>query len=100
MSTHSLTRAPHFPHADAAVVAHGDILRYLVDGYHSSRRWEHCAVLLTTFETNEHDWDARLVEVGPRGIVAPTRRPNHVFWSDIVERIATPTIEAPKILSC
>lgn len=45
----------------SAVVAHGDILRYMVDGYHSSRKWNNTEVREFGFASQD-DGDALLVE--------------------------------------
>jgi len=44
---------------DIVVVAHGDVLRYITDGYNSSLEWGNAEVKLYTFASPD-DIDARL----------------------------------------
>ncbi|KAL1411576.1 hypothetical protein Q8F55_002540 [Vanrija albida] len=49
------------PEREIVLVAHGDILRYMVDGYHSSRKWNNTEVREFGFASQD-DGDALLVE--------------------------------------
>ncbi|GMK53910.1 hypothetical protein CspeluHIS016_0104960 [Cutaneotrichosporon spelunceum] len=50
------------PEEEIVLVAHGDILRYIVDGHHSSRRWRNAEVCEFGFQGGFEDPEARLVE--------------------------------------
>ncbi len=53
----------------AAVVAHGDILRNIIDGHNSSRDYLNAEVKSFTFQSND-DYDAKLIEISE---VAPEK---------------------------
>ncbi|GFZ46868.1 hypothetical protein JCM24511_04088 [Saitozyma sp. JCM 24511] len=50
------------PEEEIVVVAHGDILRFILDRHHSSREWANTEIKLCTFATSS-DEDAVLIEL-------------------------------------
>ena len=63
------------PERAIVVVAHGDVLRYITDGFNSSRLWANAEVKEYTFEKDEQDEEAWLKEIKPvvkKGADEPT----------------------------
>ncbi|CAK9781208.1 hypothetical protein CC85DRAFT_289451 [Cutaneotrichosporon oleaginosum] len=74
------------PEQEIVLVAHGDILRYIVDGHHSSRRWRNAEVCEFAFQAGFEDPEARLVE----------RRSTHDKKPAVIQTPTPPTSEGSK----
>lgn len=66
------------PEREIVVVAHGDILRYMTDGFNSGAEWANAEVREYTFEVEEAEdgrgeaWLKRVGEVAKEGAEEPT----------------------------
>lgn len=66
------------PEREIVVVAHGDILRYMTDGFNSGAEWANAEVREYTFEKEAKDdvqgeaWLVRVREVAKKGAEEPT----------------------------